>query len=85
MRHRFKAGDRVRVLASVEEHWPEERGMVYSSDLMPWGESIILKVDDVYVEGPDDDGLRECTADQLEKLDGGDDQQPKTTLYRLIQ
>lgn len=58
-------GTRVELLANEEEDWPQEFGEVLSVDVMEWGVSIIVRVDDLYLDGDEDDGLREVTEDQL--------------------
>lgn len=63
----FRIGDRV-VLPPWEGQ-PEERGRVAyvppTDDLN--AETIVVVVDEAYVEGPEDDGLRELSDDQCER------------------
>ena len=45
-----------------------EEGLVESVDIMPWGVSIVIKVDDDFLSDISDDGLREATEDQIEEI-----------------
>lgn len=65
---RYKAGDRV-LLGKIpdEPKAPQEIGTVLSVDRMVWGISVCVRVDAKFKDGPDDDGLRELTVDQIER------------------
>jgi hypothetical protein len=58
---KYKPGDMVMLSAWEDE--PRQRAQILTVEEMPWGMSYIVQVKP---EGPEDDGLRELTEDQIE-------------------
>ena len=61
----FEPGDRIRLRADEDEGWEAEEGTVMG---MSGDTTWIVLVDPEYLTGPEDDGLREVTDDQMEEL-----------------
>lgn len=59
-------GDRVVLAANEDESWEREHATVL--DVQPNG-TITVEVDKDERDGPQDDGLREITVDQIEDVD----------------
>lgn len=70
----FMEGDYVRLKANPDEGFPEEFGVVEWDEGEPNAHGqhfYTVKVDDKYREGPEDDGVREVTSDQMELVRRG--------------
>lgn len=67
---RVNAGDYVRLgqIPDEPDNPIREKGVVLSRDEMPWGISLCIRVDAEFLTDPTDDGLRECTEDQVEEV-----------------
>jgi hypothetical protein len=63
--HVFKEGQKVRLKPNKSEGFKEEFGKIESVDDVSHG-VITVTVDKKYRDGPEDDGLREVTPDQIE-------------------
>jgi hypothetical protein len=71
----YKVGDRVRLKPNKEEGWDEEFGTVIDiGDIIPKeytgkgrSEMIVIKLDDKYLSGKTDDGIREVNIDDVER------------------
>jgi hypothetical protein len=76
---KYNRGDRVRLIA-LEEGWdgddespavPQEEGVILSVDWHDWkptGEFMyVVEVDEKYRDDHADDGLRECSEDQIQE------------------
>jgi len=73
---KVRRGNRIVLKANEEEDWPREEGVLEDIIDMPWGTSVLVRVDERYRQVADgdsiiDDGLREVTADQVEGWEDG--------------
>lgn len=59
-------GQRVILAANDEEGFEEERGVLL--DIHYPSNTVVVEVDDQYRDGRFDDGIRECTADQVQEI-----------------
>jgi hypothetical protein len=62
---KFIIGQRVILKANRKEGWPEERGIFEGTSGRT---TAVVQIDDEFIQGPDDDGLREVSIDQLRAI-----------------
>jgi len=62
---KFKEGQRVKLLADAEEGWPEEIARIIEYE---GNDLYCVRVESEYLDGPDDDGLREVLIENMEAL-----------------
>lgn len=64
----MRGGVRVTLKANAEEGWPEQRGIVEGVDHLAWGICVTVRLDVEDREDARDDGIRECTIDQIKEV-----------------